>query len=99
MRHSVRDHLRLIITIALALVKRKHRRDYSERITSRSDPAIQAIALRISEAVMRHFDVEIKPDRSIGPPLGSSDTVNAPDDRLEDCRDSDADRQLSKKSR
>ncbi len=99
MRHSVRDHLRLIITIALALVKRKHRRDYSEQITSRSDPAIQAIALRISEAVLRHFEVDRKPDRTIGPPLGSGDTVNAPDDRSEDYGDCDADRQLSKKSR
>ena len=75
MRKSVRDHLRLIVTIALALVKRQHRRDYSERITSRSDPATRAIAFQITDAVLRHFDVEKKPDHAIGPPLGSTDLV------------------------
>ena len=92
MRKSVRDHLHLIVTIALALVKRQHRREYSERITSRSDPATRAIARQITDTVLRHFDVARKPDRAIGPPLGSTDHIIGIDDRSDDCPECGLDR-------
>ena len=58
---KTREQLRIVVSVALALVPRALRRDYSEKITSKVDPAKAAIAERGIDAVDKHFTVEEKP--------------------------------------
>ena len=55
-----REQLRIVVSVALALVPRALRRDFSEKLTSKVDPAKAAIAERVVEAVETHFAVEEK---------------------------------------
>ena len=77
---------------------REIERDYSERLTSRSDPATRVIAQRVAEAVLRHFEVAKKPDRAIGPPLGSGDwRADRPDAGPEERSDDRSDKQAERR--
>ena len=64
------SHLRIIISVALAMVPRGTRREYSEKLLIRSDPAKAAITDRVAEAVLQHFTIDWKPGVA-GPSLSS----------------------------
>jgi hypothetical protein len=67
------EHLRVILSVALALVPRRIRRDWAERVTAKTEPAKAEIVGRLIAGIDQHFDVEKKPDVPVGPPLGSRD--------------------------
>ena len=66
-----REHLRVILSVALALVPKRVRKDWAERVTARTEPAQAEIVDRLIAGIDQHFDVEKKPDAPVGPPLGS----------------------------
>ena len=66
-----REHLRVILSVALALVPKRIKRDWNERVTAKTQPAKAEIVDRLIAGIDQHFDVERKPDPSHGPPLGS----------------------------
>jgi hypothetical protein len=66
-----REHLRVILSVALALVPKRIRKDWNERVTAKTEPAKGEIVDRLIAGIDQHFDVEKKPDVPIGPPLGS----------------------------
>ena len=71
MNAGTREHLRVILTVALALVPKRIRKDWNERVTAKTEPAKAEIADRLIAGIDQHFDVERKPDVPAGPPLGS----------------------------
>jgi hypothetical protein len=73
MNAGTREHLRTILTVALALVPKRIRRDWNERVTAKTEPAKAEIVDRLIAGIDQHFDVERKPDVPHGPPLGSRD--------------------------
>ena len=66
-----REHLRVILSVALALVPKRIRKDWAERVTAKTEPAQAEIVDRLIAGIDQHFDVERKPDPPHGPPLGS----------------------------
>ena len=66
-----REHLRVILSIALALVPRRIRKDWAERVTAKTEPAKAEIVDRLIAGIEQYFDVEHKPDVPAGPPMGS----------------------------
>ena len=68
-----REHLRVILSVALALVPKRVRKDWAERVTARTEPAQAEIVDRLITGIDQHFEVECKPDVPVGPPLGSRD--------------------------
>jgi hypothetical protein len=68
---GTREHLRVILSIALALVPKRIRKDWNERVTAKTEPAKAEIVDRLIAGIDQHFDVERKPDAPAGPPLGS----------------------------
>ena len=71
MNAGTREHLRVILTVALALVPKRIRKDWNERVTAKTEPAKADIVDRLIDGIDQHFDVEKKPDAPVGPPLGS----------------------------
>jgi len=71
MNAGTREHLRIILSVALALVPKRIRRDWNERVTAKTEPAKAEIVDRLIAGIDQHFDVERKPDPPHGPPLGS----------------------------
>ena len=71
MNAGTREHLRVILSVALALVPKRIRRDWNERVTAKTQPAKAEIVDRLIAGIDQHFDVEGKPDVPVGPPLGS----------------------------
>ncbi len=71
MDKGAREHLRVILSVALALVPKRIRKDWNERVTAKTEPAKAEIVDRLIAGIDQHFDVERKPDVPAGPPLGS----------------------------
>ena len=71
MDQGTREHLRVILSVALALVPRRIKKDWAERVTAKTQPAKAEIVVRLIAGIDQQFDVEKKPDVSAGPPLGS----------------------------
>jgi hypothetical protein len=71
MDKGAREHLRVILTVALALVPKRIRRDWNERVTAKTEPAKAEIVDRLITGIDQHFEVERKPDVPAGPPMGS----------------------------
>ncbi|MDH3582506.1 MAG: hypothetical protein OEM91_18015 [Hyphomicrobiales bacterium] len=71
-----REHLRVILSVALALVPKRIRKDWAERVTAKTEPAKAEIVDRLIAGVDQHFEVEKKPDVPVGPPLGSREASN-----------------------
>jgi hypothetical protein len=65
---GTREQLRIIFSVALALVPRWMKRDWAERIIAKSDPAKAQIVERLITEVDRHFDVTEKPPKPVQPP-------------------------------
>ena len=59
---GTREHLRTILTVALALVPKRIRKDWNERVTAKTEPAKAEIVDRLIAGIDQHFDVERKPD-------------------------------------
>lgn len=68
-----REHLRVILSVALALVPKRIRKYWNERVTAKTQPAKAEIVDWLITGIDQHFDVERKPDVPHGPPLGSRD--------------------------
>ena len=66
-----REHLRVILSVALALVPKRIRKDWAECVTAKTEPAKAEIVDRLIAGIDQHFDVGRKPDVPAGPPLGS----------------------------
>jgi len=71
MDQGAREHLRVILSVALALVPKRIKRDWAERVTAKTEPAKAEIVDRLIAGIDQHFDVERKPDVPAGPPMGS----------------------------
>ena len=71
MNAGTREHLRVILSVALALVPKRIRRDWNERVTAKTEPAKAEIVGRLIAGIDQHFVVEKKPDVPAGPPMGS----------------------------
>jgi len=71
MDKGTREHLRVILSVALALVSKRIRKDWNERATAKTEPAQAEIVDRLIAGIDQQFDVERKPDPPHGPPLGS----------------------------
>jgi len=71
MKDGTREHLRVILSVALALVPKRIRKDWNERVTAKTEPAKAEIVDRLIAGIDQHFEVEKKPDVPAGPPLGS----------------------------
>ncbi len=71
MNTKTREHLRVILSVALSLVPKRIRKDWNERVTAKTQPAKAEIVDRLLAGIDQQFDVEKKPDVSAGPPLGS----------------------------
>ncbi len=71
MDQGTREHLRVILSVALALVPKRIKRDWAERVTAKTEPAKAEIVDRLIAGIDQHFDVERKPDVPAGPPMGS----------------------------
>ena len=72
MSEIVGNRLKLIVSVALSMVPRHLRRQYSEKLNINSDPATDEIAERVARSVSQSFDLTEKPVE-YGPPLGSLD--------------------------
>ena len=70
MDQGTREHLRVILSVALALVPKRIRKDWNERVTAKTEPAKAEIIDRLIAAIDQHFEVEKKPDLLPGPPMG-----------------------------
>ncbi len=68
---GTRENLRVILSVALAMVPRRIRKDWAERVTAKTQPAKAKIVDRLIAGIDQQFDVEKKPDVPVGPPLGS----------------------------
>ena len=73
MDKGTREHLRVILSVALALVPKRIRKDWAERVTAKTEPAKAEIVERLIAGIDQHFQVEHKPDVPAGPPMGSRD--------------------------
>ncbi len=62
MDRATREHLRIIIGVALALVPPRIRQAFAQKPTGISEPAKDAMAERITAAVDQLFEVKQKPD-------------------------------------
>ncbi len=71
MNAGTREHLRIILSVALALVPKRIRRDWNERVTAKTEPAKAEIVDRLIAGIDQHFEVDKKPDVPAGPPIGS----------------------------
>ena len=71
MEARTREQLRVILSVALALVPKRIKKDWAERVTAKTQPAKAEIVDRLIAGIDQHFDVEKKPDVPAGPPLGS----------------------------
>ncbi len=71
MNQGTCEHLRAILSVALALVPKRIRKDWIERVTAKTEPAKAEIVNGLIAAIDQHFDVERKPDVPPGLPLGS----------------------------
>ena len=58
---DLRTELRIAVSLALTMVPRTVRRDYSEKLLIRSDPAKEKITEAVVEALLKTFAVEKKP--------------------------------------
>ena len=76
MAEDIKQRLRVIVSVALALVPRGVRRQYSEKLTLTADVAKDKIAEAITESVSQSFDMTERPVDH-GPPLGSRQTVQS----------------------
>ncbi len=77
MNARTREHLRVILSVALALVPKRIRKDWNERVTAKTEPAKTEIVDRLIAGIDQHFDIKPKPDVPAGPPLGSRKMSNA----------------------
>ena len=59
---DLRTELRIAVSLALTMVPRTVRRDYSEKLLIRSDPAKEKITEAIVEALLKTFAVEKRPN-------------------------------------
>ncbi len=71
MNAGTREHLRVILSVALALVPKRIRRDWNEGVTAKTEPAKAEIVDRLIAGIDQHFDIKPKPDVPAGPPMGS----------------------------
>jgi hypothetical protein len=62
------EQLRIILSVALALVPRHVRRDFADRVIAKTDPAKAEIVARLASELNRHFVIEEKPQRPVEPP-------------------------------
>ena len=76
MNAGTREHLRVILSVALALVPKRIRKDWNERVTAKTEPAKAEIVDRLIAGIDQHFEVEKKPDVPAGPPMGSRKVSN-----------------------
>ena len=76
MNTKTREHLRVILSVALALVPKRMRKNWNERVTAKTEPAKAEIVDRLIAGIDQHFDVEKKPDVPPGPPMGSRNVNN-----------------------
>lgn len=58
---NLRARLQIVISVALAMVPRRTRRDYTDTLALTSDPARRKIAADVAAAVDQVFEVEEKP--------------------------------------
>lgn len=58
---DLRSELRITISLALTMIPRTVRRDYSEKLLIRSDPAKERITEAIVESILSGYAVEKKP--------------------------------------
>ena len=68
---ATQEYLRVILSVAVALVPKRIRRDWNERVTAKTEPAKAEIVDRLIGGIDQHFEVERKPDVAVRPPLGS----------------------------
>ncbi len=61
MSKELRSRLEVVISVALAVVPRRVRRGYVDKLALTSDPARQEIAAEIAAAVATAFEVKEKP--------------------------------------
>ncbi|MCC6736970.1 MAG: hypothetical protein IT534_12700 [Bauldia sp.] len=61
MTHDIRSDLRLTLALALTMVPRGTRREYSEKLLIRSDPAKDAITETLLAAVLDRYRLEPLP--------------------------------------
>jgi len=71
MNAGTREHLRVILSVALALVPKRIRNDWNERVTAKTEPAKAEIVDRLIAGIDQRFNVERKPNPPHGPLLGS----------------------------
>jgi len=77
MNQGTREHLRVILSVALALVPKRIRRDWNERVTAKTEPAKAEIVDRLIAGIDQHFDVERKPNVPVGQPKGERRRMTA----------------------
>jgi hypothetical protein len=69
MDDRTREELRIRLSITLAMLPTGLRRDLGERLTSKKDPAIDAIVEALIDAVEQNFRVNAKPVSAVQKPL------------------------------
>lgn len=66
-----REHLRIILSVAVGTTPRTVRKALAERNTSIADSAKAELIGRLIEAIEVQFDLVRKPDATVGPPQSS----------------------------
>ncbi len=66
MDEATREHLRIIIAVALGLTPRRVKRDLAERLTFKCDPAKRIISEAIVAEIERQFRVERRAESPTG---------------------------------
>jgi hypothetical protein len=64
-----REELRIHLSIALVMLPKPVRLGLGERLTSKKDPAVDAIVEVLIAAVERNFEITVKPHSAVQPPL------------------------------
>ena len=69
MNNRTREELRIRLSITLAMLPPRVRRDLAERLTSRKDPAIDTVVEVVIAALEHDFHIEIRPHSAVQPPV------------------------------